>query len=75
MSIEAVQTIIGRAVLDEEFRKALIDNAAKACEGYDLTEEELEALEELDGESLETFAGKLPSRISKRGAGGGWAIG
>lgn len=75
MSTEAVQAIIGRAVLDQEFRKALIDNAAKACQGYDLTEEELEALEELDGESFETFAGKLPPRISKRGAGGGWGVG
>ncbi|UCC61940.1 MAG: Franean1_4349 family RiPP [Anaerolineae bacterium] len=73
MSLEAVQMIIGRAATDPEFRKLLIENAARACEGYDLTEEELAALEELDGESLEAFVGTLPPRISK-GAGSGFAI-
>jgi hypothetical protein len=74
MSLEAVQMIIGRAATDPQFRKLLIEDAAKACEGYDLTEDELAALEALDGESLETFAGKLPPRITK-GAGGGMHIG
>jgi hypothetical protein len=74
MSLEAVQAIIGRAVLDAKFRRRLIDDAAKACKGYDLTKEELEALEELDGESFETFAGKLPKRITK-GVGGGLGVG
>jgi len=73
MSLEAVQKIIGRAATDPEFRKLLIDNAAQACEGYDLTKDELAALEALDGESLEAFAGKLPSRITK-GHGGGLGI-
>lgn len=73
MSVEAVQMIIGRAATDPKFRKRLIENAAKACEGYDLTEEELAALEELDGESLEVFVGKLPPRIAK-GAGGGLVL-
>ncbi len=63
--------IIGRAATDPEFRKALIDDAAKACQGYDLTDDELVALEALDGESLETFAGSLDERISKA-AGSGW---
>lgn len=74
MSLEAVQMIIGRAVTDPKFRKLLIENAAEACEGYDLTEEELAALEALDGESLEAFAGKLPDRISKA-AGSGMGFG
>ncbi|MFZ5918452.1 MAG: Franean1_4349 family RiPP [Chloroflexota bacterium] len=73
MSLEAVQQIIGRAATDPEFRKRLIENAAKACQGYDLTREELQALEELDGESLELFAGKLPPRITK-GHGSGLGI-
>lgn len=73
MSLEAVQMIIGRAATDAGFRKLLIANAAQACKGYDLTEEELAALEALDGESLETFAGQLPDRITK-GAGGGLGV-
>lgn len=75
MSLEAVQMIIGRAATDPEFRKLLIENAAKACKGYNLTKDELAALEALDGESLEAFAGKLPPRITKRGAGGGFVLG
>ena len=74
MSLETVQMIIGRAAIDSEFRKLLIENAAKACEGYDLTEDELTALEALDGESLEAFAGTLPNRITK-GHGGGLGFG
>ncbi len=74
MSLEAVQMIIGRAATDAEFRKKLIKNAARACQDYNLTEDELAALEALDSESLEEFAGKLPKRITK-GAGGGFGFG
>jgi len=65
VSLEAVQMIIGRAATDAEFREALIENAAEACQGYDLTPEELEALEALDAESLKAFAGTLDKRIQK----------
>lgn len=73
MSLEAVQMIIGRAATDPKFRKRLIENAAQACQDYDLTTEELAALEALDSESLEAFAGTLPDRITK-GAGGGFVL-
>jgi hypothetical protein len=65
MSQEAVLVIIGRAATDAEFREALIENAAQACKDYDLTPDELEALEALDAESLEAFAGTLDKRIQK----------
>ncbi len=65
MSQEVVQQIIGRAVTDAEFRQKLIDNAKEACKGYDLTPEELAALEALDAESLKAFAGSLDVRITK----------
>ncbi len=65
MSQEAVQQVIGRAITDAEFRQRLIDDARAACAGYDLTEEELDALEALDQESLKAFAGTLDSRLSK----------
>lgn len=70
MSLESVQQVIGRAVVDAEFRQKLIDNAREACAGYDLTEEELVALEALDAESLKAFAGTLDARISKTGGRG-----
>ncbi|MEI7643945.1 MAG: Franean1_4349 family RiPP [Chloroflexales bacterium] len=65
MSQEAVQQIIGRAVTDAAFRQQLIDNAHEACKEYDLTPEELSALEALDAASLKAFAGSLDVRITK----------
>lgn len=70
MSMEAVQAVIGRAVTDAEFRQKLIDNAREACQGYDLSEEEITSLEALDSESLKQFAGTLDTRISKTGGKG-----
>jgi len=65
VSLEAVQMIIGRAATDAEFREALIENAAEACKDYDLTPQELAALEALDAGSLKAFAGTLDKRIQK----------
>jgi hypothetical protein len=70
MSQSEVERVIGRAATDTAFRKALIENARAACAGYDLTAEELEALEKLDAESLMAFAGSLDKRISKTGGAG-----
>ena len=67
MSQSEVERVIGRAVTDAAFRKALIENAREACKGYDLTEDELNALEALDAESLANFAGTLDERITKTG--------
>ena len=67
MSQHEVERVIGRAVTDSAFREALIENAREACKGYDLTEDELAALEALDAESLKAFAGTLDERISKTG--------
>ena len=65
MSQEAVERILGRAVTDADFRQRLIDNAAEACADYDLTPDELAALEALDANSLVAFAGTLDPRTSK----------
>jgi hypothetical protein len=66
MSQEAVSQIIGRAVTDNEFRQLLFSNPEQALQGYDLTEDEKEALEDLKQEDLEDFSTKLDSRITKR---------
>lgn len=67
MAQHEIERVIGRAVTDSTFRQALIDNAREACKAYDLTEEELDALEKLDAQSLVAFAGTLDKRISKTG--------
>lgn len=70
MSQHEIERVIGRAVTDTAFRQALIDNAREACKEYDLTEDELDALEKLDAQSMHMFAGTLDKRISKTGGAG-----
>jgi len=70
MSQHDIQRVIGRAATDSAFRQALVDNAREACQEYDLTEDELAALEALDTSSLAAFAATLDKRISKSGGGG-----
>jgi hypothetical protein len=70
MSQHEIERVIGRAATDSAFRQALIDNAREACKEYDLTEDELDALEKLDAQSLVAFAGTLDKRISKTAGSG-----
>ena len=65
MPSEAVQNLIGRAVMDEEFRKLLFSDPEKALEGYDLTPQEKKFLLSLDPDEVADFAGKLDERITK----------
>ncbi len=65
MSKEAVESVIGKAVLDSEFREALFASPEEALAGYDLTEEEVAGLKTIDAETMETLAGTLDERISK----------
>ena len=78
MSKQAVQTIITKAVSDDKFREALFANPDQALQSYDLTEDEVGALKQIDAESMESLTGSLDERISKAfvigwtvGAGGG----
>jgi hypothetical protein len=70
MSQTEIERVIGRAATDAQFRQALIENAREACKEYDLSEDELDALEKLDANSLLAFAGTLDKRISKTSGAG-----
>ncbi len=65
MSREALEAVIGRAVIDEEFRVALFADPDAALAGYALTEGELAALRTLDAENLDAFAGGPGSRVTR----------
>jgi hypothetical protein len=65
MSKEAVQAIIGRAVVDYQFRESLFTDPDQVLAGFELTEEEVAALRALDVEAIASFAGALDERISK----------
>ncbi len=69
MTKEAVESVIGRAVLDGQFREALFANPDEALGGYELAEEEVAGLKSIDAETMESLAGTLDERISKMGAG------
>jgi hypothetical protein len=66
MGEDAVAQIIGRAVMDDDFRALLLSNPEQALQGYDLSDDETEALKSLKQEDLEDFSAKLDSRITKR---------
>jgi hypothetical protein len=65
MSQDAVQSLIGRAVMDKAFRELLFKDPDKAFEGYELSDKEKAILSELDADEVESFAGKLDERITK----------
>lgn len=65
MSREAVEAVVGKAVLDSQFRQALFANPEGALAEYDLSEKEVAALKAIDYETVESFAGTLDERISK----------
>ncbi len=67
MSLESLKAIIGRAMLEPEFRKQLFDEPAVALKGYELTDQERAALLDLPKENFEALAGELGERISRSG--------
>ena len=64
MSQSEVERIIGRAMTDSEFRMRLLNNATEACQGYDLTQDELDAFAQLDANSLARFSDSINNRLS-----------
>jgi hypothetical protein len=65
MSKEVVEAIIGRAVLDREFREALFANPDEVLAGHDLSEAEVAAFKAIDAEAMESFAGTLDEAFSE----------
>ncbi len=65
MSKASVEQVIGKLLIDADFRKAVAANPAEALAGYELTTEEREALSKVDVASFEAAAGEIDRRISK----------
>lgn len=65
MTKEALQSVIGRAVTDADFRHTLFANPDVALADYDLTPEELASLKAIDYETMDDVAGTLDDRMSK----------
>lgn len=52
MSLEAMQSVLDLAASDPKFRNLLLNNPDKALAGYDLTTQEIAALEAMDASTL-----------------------
>lgn len=63
MSQKELEAVIGRAIVDQEFRIALFANPPAALAGYELTEAEVAALRSVDAESLDACGSGLARRI------------
>jgi hypothetical protein len=64
MSRQALEAIVGRAILDAEFRLAFFADPDGTVLGYELTEEEMAALKQLDAESLDACGSSLSHRVA-----------
>lgn len=53
MSLEQVNQILGRALLDEGFRTQLLNNAEETLRGFDLTDQEIETLKGLNADQFQ----------------------
>lgn len=63
MSRRALEAVIGRAILDEEFRLALFADPEATLSDFELTEGELAALRAVDAEGVDACAIGLGRRI------------
>ena len=75
MTVEHVKHIIGRAVVDADFREQLFTDLDAAVEDYELTTDERDALTRLEREKFEELSSDLGDRISRAGIGFGSALG
>jgi hypothetical protein len=65
MSRTTLEQIIGRLVLEPEFRRQMAADRGHALAEYDLTDEERAGLNGLDLAELEGAASSLEERVSK----------
>jgi len=65
VSIEAVEAIIGKILLDAHFREALFARPDQTLAGFDLTAAEIAGLKSLDAETADALAQTLQERAKK----------
>ena len=66
MSKNTMKAVIGKAMLDTEFRNALLADSDMALAPFDLTEAEKANLKKIDSETLDTFAHMMETFVNKR---------
>jgi hypothetical protein len=67
MKHKALQDLIGRAIVDRDFREDLVSgNRDGAVSDFDLSQDELDAIRSIDAGSFEELAGQLDDWIAVR---------
>ena len=67
MAYEILQAVIGAAVIDSAFRKALMNGSRRrVLEDFDLSHEEVDAVLSIRADTLEEFAGQLDRWIMEK---------
>jgi hypothetical protein len=69
MSQKVVEQIVGKMLLDVEFRNLMSSDLNKALTGYDLTEDERKGFKNMDLKDFHKTVSGLDQRVSK---GQGW---
>ena len=67
MSKQAIEAIIGRSMMDDEYRHQFFADPSRALAGYELTKEERAALLSVDAETLDAFAERLGVQLCNGG--------
>jgi hypothetical protein len=65
MSRQALESILGRCVMDDDYRVLLFASPDHALAGYELTREERAALLAVDAETLEAFAERVGVHLAR----------
>jgi hypothetical protein len=67
VSQEALQAIVGTALIDKEFRQAMLNGSRAAVIGqFDLSPDERETVMSIEASTLEQFAWELHSWIMEK---------
>jgi hypothetical protein len=67
VSHEALQAIVGTALIDKDFRQAMLNGSrAMAIEQFELSPEEREAVMSIEAATLEQFAWQLHNWIMEK---------
>ncbi len=67
MRHRALQNLVGRAIVDRDFRDQLLNgDREQVVSDFDLTDDEMNVISSINAHSLEAFAGELEDWIEVR---------
>jgi hypothetical protein len=66
MSKQSMEAIVGRSLMDRDYRDLFFADPDQALASYELTKEERTALLSIDAETLDAFAERLGVQLGKR---------